>query len=195
MVLSVDLVETLHGRRSAPRLTEPVPSQDRLCDLVADAAEGPDHGSVRPWRLVLVSGESRSRLGAAFAERISPDDPQARARAAAKPLRAPLLVSIVFAPRELPSVPEWEQLAATACMVSNLMLLLHAQGWGSMWRTGLPCTSPDVRRLLGVGDDEQLLGWLYVGTPVPDSSQPPRPEHDWRKHVFSLGPDGIVSPL
>lgn len=194
MILSVDILQALRTRRSVPRLTGPAPSEEEICGLITDAAGGPDHGLVRPWRLVLVSGEARNKLGTAFAEQLNADDPHARSRAAAKPLRAPLLVSIIFVPQQVPNVPRWEQLAATVCLVSNLMLLLHAQGWGTMWRTGVPCTSATVQGILGVGHEEQLLGWLYVGTPVP-GSKPPRPEYDWREHVSILDHNGKVTPL
>jgi hypothetical protein len=63
-----------------------------------------------------------------------------------------------------PKVPEWEQLAATTGMVTTLSLLLHSHGWASIWRTGAAVHAPQVRKYLGVADEERLLGWLYVGT-------------------------------
>jgi len=36
-----------------------------------------------------------------------------------------------------------------------------------MWRTGASVETPAVRAFLGLAPTEQLLGWLYVGTPGP----------------------------
>ncbi|MGW2689788.1 nitroreductase family protein [Streptomyces sp. NPDC001414] len=150
-------------RRSAPRLTEPAPGRADLERLVKAAATAPDHGRLRPWRLVAMSGEERARLGDALAE--AADTPDQARRAAAKPLRAPLLLTIVHCPvPDHPKVPEWEQLAATTGMVTTLSLLLHSHGFASIWRTGPSAQAPQVRKYLGVDDGEQLLGWLYVGT-------------------------------
>lgn len=190
----MELTEAVRGRRSATRLTAPAPSDDEICALLTDAASGPDHGLLRPWRVVLIRGAARETLGAAFAAGLPADDEAGRARAAAKPLRAPLLVSTVFTPKDAPKVPAWEQLAAAVGVVHNLALLLHERGWGAMWRTGEPSRSQSVRSLLGVAAEEQLLGWLYIGTPVP-VRPPPRPEVDVRGRAFVLSMDGTVTPL
>jgi nitroreductase len=190
----MELTEAVRGRRSAIRLTDPGPSDDEICELLADAATGPDHGLLRPWRLVLVRGAAREALGAAFAADLPETDEPGRAHAVAKPLRAPLLVSIVVAPRNVPKVPAWEQLAATVTVVHNLALLLHGRGWGASWRTGPPSRSAGVRDLLGVAAGEQLLGWLYIGTPVAGSPAP-RPGFDVRERAFALSPDRTVIPL
>ncbi|HEX6499455.1 MAG TPA: nitroreductase [Micromonosporaceae bacterium] len=190
----MELIDAVRSRRSVGRLVDPAPSDEEILDLVTEAATGPDHGLLRPWRLITVRGDARRTLGEAFAADLPDDDAAGRERAAGKPLRAPLLLSIVLEPRENPKVPEWEQLAATAAMVHNLSLLLHAGGWGAMWRTGAPVRSPHVHKLLGLSAGEQLLGWLYVGTPR-DANLPPRPPFDPRDRIYALDPTGTVEPL
>ncbi|MFI6113268.1 nitroreductase [Kitasatospora sp. NPDC051164] len=157
------VLEAVLSRRSTPRLTEPAPGRHDLERLVQAAATAPDHGRLRPWRLIAVTGDERARLGDVLGEAAAAPE-QAR-RAAAKPLRAPLLLSIVHCPvSDHPKVPGWEQLAATTGMVTTLSLLLHSHGWASIWRTGAAIQAPQVRKYLGVIEGEQLLGWLYVGT-------------------------------
>lgn len=161
----MDVAHAVLTRRSATRLTSPGPTDEDLAHLVELAMTAPDHGRISPWRLVSVRGEARQLLGEAMAE-----DTCAGAvpeRTVAKALRAPLLLSIVFCPEDHPKIPEWEQLAATVCAVQTLILLLHERDWGCIWRTGVFVDSPQVRKTLGVADDERLLGWLYVGTPDP----------------------------
>ena len=101
----------------------------------------------------------------------------------------------MLTPRENPKVPHWEQLAATAVLVHNLQLLLHARGWGAMWRTGPPSRSTHVLNLLRLDPGELLLGWLYVGTADAAKPPPPRPKFDPGNRLFTLRPHGEVVPM
>lgn len=159
----MDVMTAVLSRRSEPRLSEPAPGDEEFLYLLQAAATAPDHGKLRPWRWILVRGEGRDTLGRAFADGITDNDPR-RDRAAAAAHRAPLLATLVFTPIAHRTVPEWEQLAATTTVTNSLMLLLHARGFGSMWRTGQQTQSQHVRRLLDLQPEERLLGWLYIGT-------------------------------
>jgi len=162
------VLEAVLSRRSATRLVEPAPDHKELVELIQAAATAPDHGRLRPWRLIAVEGSDRALLGEALRE--AAEQPEQARLAAGRPLRAPLLLSIVFCPEaDHPKVREWEQLAAVAAMVQTFLLLLHTRGWGAIWRTGAVVEAPQVLKHLGVKEDERLLGWLYIGTP-PESS-------------------------
>jgi nitroreductase len=182
----MELTEVIRSRRSAAPVTDAAPTDEQLYDYLALAAHSPDHAGLRPWRLVPLRGSDRDRLGAAlvagFGDR--PGTPEA-VRTAAKALRAPLLLSVLACPVEHPKVPAWEQLAATAALVSTLQLVLFDAGWTAMWRTGPAVELPEVRRLIGVGATEQLLGWLYVGGRVP-AGPDNRPDPDVRGKISRL---------
>ncbi|MBG0854627.1 nitroreductase [Streptomyces spinoverrucosus] len=167
----MDVMTAVLSRRSEHHLVEPAPTDDEFAYLLRAAATAPDHGRLRPWRWILVRGEGRAALGRCFADDSSAPALQ-RARTEAKTRRAPLLATLVFTPVTDHRVPEWEQLAATSAMAGSLGLLLHARGFGSIWRTGRFTESPQAHRLLGLGPNERLLGWLYIGTPA--EPQPPR---------------------
>ncbi|MFE9424268.1 nitroreductase [Kitasatospora sp. NPDC006697] len=175
----------IRTRRSTIRLTEPAPGPDELLDLLATAATAPDHGQLRPWRVIAICGDARARLGEAAAEAAPTTD--LAERVAAKHLRAPLMLGLVFQPRDHPTIPRWEQLAATSAMATTLLLLLDARGWGGVWFGGPYPDAPQVRKHLGIGDDEQLLGYLYVGTPVPGEPPRPRATVDVRAKLTWLG--------
>ncbi|MFP8903113.1 nitroreductase family protein [Streptomyces atacamensis] len=178
-------VETaIRTRRSTIRLTEPAPSPDELLDLLAAAATAPDHGQLRPWRLIAIRGDARAGLGEAAAE-VAPTADLAE-RVAAKHLRAPLMLAVVFQARKHPTIPRWEQLAATSAMATTLLLLLDTRGWGGVWFGGPYPDAPQVRKHLAIGDGEQLLGYLYVGTPVPGDGPRPRPAADVRSKLTWL---------
>ncbi|NEW77726.1 nitroreductase family protein [Streptomyces rhizosphaericus] len=171
----MDVTTAMLTRRSEHDLLDPAPDDNEFTYLLKVAAAAPDHGLLHPWRWVLVRGDDRDALGACFAEDVREER---RARAVAKVQRAPLLASLVFAPVRGHKVPQWEQLAATSAMTHALMLLLHSRGFGSIWRTGALVHSPQARRLLDLADGEELLGWLYIGTPDPSAPRRRRELYD-----------------
>ncbi|MFB7481154.1 nitroreductase [Streptomyces anulatus] len=185
-----DIEMAIRTRRSTIRLTAPAPGPDELLDLLSAAATAPDHGQLRPWRVIAISGDARARLGEAAAEAAPTAD--LAERILGKHLRAPLMLALVFQPREHPSIPRWEQLAATSAMTTTLLLLLDTRGWGGVWFGGPYPDAPQVRKHLGVGDNEQLLGYLYVGTPVPGEGTRTRATSDVRSKVTWLGGDATL---
>lgn len=166
--------ESMAARRSLSKVTAEAPSDEELVRLLAAAGRAADHATLHPWRVIALRGAARERLGHAFVEHAGLSG-EAAEKLATKPLRASLLLAVVV--RIVPSekVDEWEQEAAAAGVAHYLSLLLDEAGWGVMWRSGRHTRSEPVARMHGLGDDERLLGWLYVGG-VPESGKPARHE-------------------
>ncbi|MEV6569250.1 nitroreductase family protein [Streptomyces kronopolitis] len=162
-------------RRSSHRLDEPAPADEEFTYLLGGAATAPDHGGLRPWRWVLLRGDGREALGDCLAAEVPPHQ-QDRVRR--KMLRSPLKAVLVFVPRLDHRVQEWEQLAGTSSMVYAMMMLLHARGYGSIWRTGALCDSAGVHALLGLSPAERVLGSLDIGTPDAQARLARRPRED-----------------
>ena len=59
------VTDLLLWRRSlvAAKLTEPGPSPEELDVILRCATRVPDHGKLTPWRIQVVQGEARGRLG------------------------------------------------------------------------------------------------------------------------------------
>lgn len=135
--------------------------------------------------MIELRGDARHRLGDALAA-ASGATGTAAAKIAAKPLRAQLLLAIVECTRPSPKVAAWEQAATAAGVAHLLSLLLDEAGWGVMWRSGPLTRSAEVRRVHHLADNEQLLGWLYVGG-VPDGpNEAPKPHADPREMLSRL---------
>lgn len=150
-------LEAVRARRSWSKVTDAAPTRAELLTLVSAAGRVADHSSLRPWRLIELRGDDRVRLGEAIAVAQGDDKPST------KPLRAPLLIAVVASYRRSEKVPRWEQEAVASGVAHVLSLLLDEAGWGVIWRTGHYTRSAAVAAAHGLGDDEELLGWLYVG--------------------------------
>jgi nitroreductase len=165
----MDALDALCNRVSVGRLTEPGPSPAQLETLLRAADRAPDHKLLRPWRLILVSGESREALGELYAEALRHRDPAADAAALDKarrmPLRAPLVIAVVATPQEHPKVPVQEQIITAGCVAHGLVNAAFALGLGAVWRSGEFSYDPWVLQGLGLTSNEQLVGYIYLGTP------------------------------
>lgn len=166
----MDALELLHGRVSIPVLGEPGPTAEQMDAMVRAALRAPDHAVLRPWRFIEISGEGRERFGEALLRaklQSEPDlaEPQ-QIKMRSKALRAPTIIVVVATLTEHYKVPEVEQLISAGCAANNMILAAHALGLGAMWRTGASAYNAQLMRDMGLGEDEQIVGFLYVGTPA-----------------------------
>ena len=166
----MNAIELLLERVSRPVLEDPPPTNEQLDIMFRAALRAPDHAHLRPWRFLTVSGDGRYALGELLAQvaRIDKPDlaPDAVERCQGLPLRAPMVILAICKTRGHAKVPRIEQQMSLAAAVENLLLATHAQGLGAIWRTGTLCYHPELAKGLRLADNEQLLGFIYVGTPA-----------------------------
>lgn len=180
-----DLLELIRSRVSTSKLGAPAPGPAQIQQALACAQRAPDHGRLRPWRFFVLEGDGLQQLGLQFeqaAREQNPglDDAQAE-RLRNMPLRAPMVIVVGSKIVSGHKVPVLEQHVATGCAVQNLQLALHALGFACMWRTGEMASDPRVKARFGLGGEDQILGFLYVGTAL----EAPRPvEADGQVRVF-----------
>ena len=173
----MEALDLLLTRVSVTRLTDPAPTPAQLDVMFRAALRAPDHGQLRPWRFLTVQGEARDRLGQLMAESLRVRSPEASEDALLKarkmPLRAPLLVVVIARVQPHPKVPGSEQVLAVSCAAHGLLLAAHDQGLGAVWRTGDFAYDSYLTKALGLTGDEQILGFIYVGTPEGTLRTPP----------------------
>lgn len=168
--MTTPVVQQLLNRASMPRLDQPAPTADELEQVLRAGLLAPDHAYLRPTRLHQVSGDGLARLGECFAAAVRQDNPQASPaaleKARTRPLRAPLILVAGCRPVAHEKVPVVEQLASTAACVSLMQTALDGLGYASMWRTGAMAYHPHVKAAFGLGQEDHLVAFLYVGTAV-----------------------------
>ncbi|MEP0203063.1 MAG: nitroreductase [Halioglobus sp.] len=165
---TLDLLTLLQSRNSSPKLTTPAPTARELEEMVNAALRSPDHAWLRPTRFIVIEGEQREALGRLFETSLlgrNPDaDENARAKALGSPLRAPLMVVVTVQLTEHPKVPHSEQRLSAGCSAYGLLLAAEALGYAGIWRTGDNAFDPEVASGLGLGADQEIVGFIYLGT-------------------------------
>ena len=85
-------------------------------------------------------------------------------RALQLPHRAPMVIIAINKYVEHDKVPKEEQIAATACAVQAMQMAALVQGFAGIWRTGSYAQCPHVKQALGMSADDELVGFLYLGS-------------------------------
>ena len=172
------VIKAILDRKSQPRLRLPAPTPEALEAALACALRAPDHALQRPWRYLVIQGEGLQALGEVFAAAVAdPEQPISGdpERMRQLPLRAPMILVPVTCHRHHPKVPPLEEHMSTAAGVAYLLLALESQGYGAMWRTGELAEHPRVASALGLADNEQVAGFIYVGTVLAEKPAISRP--------------------
>ncbi len=175
----MDAMELLLGRELAMKLQGPGPDQAALDAIFSSAVRAPDHGRLRPWRFVVIPEDKRARFGDVMAQSLQRREPAASAdmlqRERDKALRAPVIVVVAARLHKNHKIPEVEQMASAAAATQNVILAANAQGFGAMWKTGAPAYDADVKHALGLTAEDDIVGFVYLGTQVGGGSPAARP--------------------
>lgn len=175
-------LEFLLNRRSCHQLTAPGPSDEELALMLRVALRTPDFGQLHPYRFLAARGDGLARLGQAMQRAaIAAGKPEKIiARAPGMPLRAPLVIVVVATPRLDKIVPEFDQILCAACTVLMLQMAARSLGYGGVWRSGWMMVDQGFHRELGLFEREQIVGFLYLGTPAAaDEEAPPADPFDY----------------
>ena len=173
---SEEMIGWIKSRRSMGNLDEPAPTRAQIEIAIECAATAPDHKKLRPWRFIVTEGDARHELGRALVEAAQAKAVQDGEKLSEKtikkthtmPLRAPLIITVVTQMQAHKKVPPFEQMLSAGAAVQNLILALKAQGFSTVWRTGLLCNEPAVKAYFDVGPDDYVTAFVYTGTSPKD---------------------------
>lgn len=165
------LIGWINSRRSMGNLDAPAPTRPQIEAAIECAATAPDHKKLKPWRFIVTQGEARHQLGQALlkaAQEIAASEGEVLSEKDIKktqsmPLRAPLIITVVTKIQAHKKVPPFEQMLSAGAAVQNLILALKAQGFSTLWRTGLLCNEPAVKAYFDVGPDDYVTAFVYTG--------------------------------
>ena len=173
----MDALTALQTRTAAPRLVAPAPNVAEMQEVLKAGLRAPDHGMLRPWRFLIVEGqEALAKLGELFVAARAPDSEEQKAKLRDAPLRAPMVIIAVATIGSTDKIPAVEQIMSAGAAVQNMSVALHALGYGSIWRTGGVCYDERVNLALGLAATDQIVAYLYVGTPT--FKERPVPQHN-----------------
>ena len=138
-----------------------------IAALLELADWAPTHGYTEPWRFVVY--ETPSEFCLAHANLYKENTPAAEFNEGTfnnlsqQGDKASHVIIAVMKRGNLPKIPAFEEMAATSCAVQNLLLGATALDMATYWGTGGMALKQPMKDFLGLGDDDQVIGILYLG--------------------------------
>ena len=148
--------------------------------MLQSAVRVPDHGKRIPFRFLRIAGDARHVLGGILAARSRAREPDASDSVVEKDRQrfsfAPVIVAVIAAQGPDEKIPAQERLLTSGCVCFALLQAAQAMGYGAQWLTGWAAYDPEIRRVLGVREDEVVAGFIHIGTALIDAPERERPD-------------------
>lgn len=169
----MNVLKAIHKRRSIGKVKDIPVEKEKIEQLLEAATWAPNHYKTEPWRFFVLTGEGRVPLGRVLADiakenMIDPtteENQRTLMKQEKNPLRAPVIIVVAVVPSDNPKVIKLEEVGAVNAAIQNLLLAAHELGLGAIWRTGKPAYHPKMKELFGLQENDEILGFIYVGYP------------------------------
>lgn len=159
-----DLIKKRRAIFPEQYIDKPIAKTD--IEKILEAANwAPTHRKTEPWRFKVLQGNSKEALGTFLAIKYQETEPRPKKIKIKKLLEKPSISNVVIAicmqrdPKE--SVPEWEEIAATAMAVQNMWLCCTELGIGCYWSS--PGLIKYMDEFFELNEGERCLGFFYMG--------------------------------
>ena len=137
-------------------------------EILVNATWAPNHGRAEPWQFTVFTGEGLKKL-AAFQSELYKQEAGEQFKEATyiklqtQPLKASHIIAIGMKRTTTKNIPEIEDVEAVACAVQNIYLSVAAYGLGGYWTTGGLTYNEKSKSFFGLGEQDKLLGFFYLG--------------------------------
>ena len=178
------VIEFLSSRRSVTAKTMPVGKVDpsHLDRILTAGIRVPDHGALKPWKLVVITGEARARLDreVIHAEFIAenPDvKPEVEAVETSRLQRADVVIAVLSTPVEHPKINVWEMQLSAGAVCTTLLYAAQSFDYAAQWLTEWYAYSDRMLTALGgrPGTD-RIAGFIYIGEKIKPPIERTRPD-------------------
>lgn len=147
--------------------------------IIANATWAPSHGNIQPWKFVVFTGEGLQKLSQFQSELYKESSGEKFKEATfenlkANPLKASHVIALCLKRDPNKKFPEVEEIAAVSTAVQNIYLTVTAYGLGGYWTTGGVTYNDKAKPFFGLGDDDRLMGFFYLGQVAVPSPEPKR---------------------
>jgi len=161
------IIDTIRSRRSVmPAQYNEVPITKTQIEQLLEAANwAPTHKKTEPWRFKVFHGDSQKELANFLSKKYKSTTTKFSEfkynKIKEKPVMAAAVIAICMQRDPKESLPEWEEIAATAMAVQNMWLVATDLGIGSYWSS--PSLIQYFGEFINLKEGERCLGFFYLG--------------------------------
>lgn len=140
-------------------------TKNQILQVLEAANWAPTHKRTEPWRFKVLQEESLVQLGHFLAEKYKTttdnySDFQYN-KLKENPTKASCIIAICMQRDPKESLPEWEEVAATAMAVQNMWLVCTEMNIGAYWSS--PGLIKHMHEFFDFAQGETCLGFFYMG--------------------------------
>ncbi len=136
--------------------------------ILTNATWAPNHGNSEPWFFTVFSGHGLQTFADLQSDLYKKEAGENFVEAKylklqQQPLFASHVIAICMKRTTTKRIPEIEDIEAVACAVQNIYLSVTAYGLGGYWTTGGITYLENAKYLFGMGAEDKLMGFFYIG--------------------------------
>lgn len=173
-----EILKAIHSRRTVNQnsFTQEEVSKEDILSILEAANAAPTHKRTQPWRFVVFQKDGLNRLGTELSriyKQITPAEKYnetTEANMGKKATQSNVAIAIIV--NYTGGLPDWEELAATACAVQNMWLAAHSLQIGGYWAS--PGLINHLGPFLGLEENQQCVGIFYMGHHNAEAREPVR---------------------
>ena len=167
----MNVTEAIRSRRNIkPELFNgKIISEEDIQALLELANWAPNHGRTEPWRFFVFDKSALPEFAAVqedvyrnFIPREKFNEEKAQ-KFGQRTEKVSHVIVIASARGNNPNIPVIEEIQATAIAVQNMWLGATEKGIAMYWGSGGPTYLPEFKEPFGLGEEDQILGFLYLG--------------------------------
>lgn len=141
----------------------------------------PDHGALKPWRIVIIQGVKRKYLDEQI---LLKEFKKSNKEATKKALliegkrfqRAHTIIAVLSSPVFHKKIPEWEQSLSAGAVCVNLLYAAQGLGYAAQWLTEWYAYNKNLIKAIGGNvSKEKVAGFIYIGKKVLQPKERTRP--------------------
>ena len=201
--IRMDLFDAIRGRKSIRRFEQtPVPDED-IKKILDAGSLAPSANNTQPWRFIVVKNRFvLKQMADAVRQMIDRMIPYAEIEKQSQRLaaykstyytffeNAPVVITVLmeghdagtdrllakmgYSPEDIKRLRPLPGLQSVAAAIENMLLAIHALGYGSCWMTGPIVAQEAFELLLGFGKEMSIVALLPLGRPSENPSARPR---------------------
>ena len=204
MAQNHQVIEFLQTRRSVTAKTMARGRVDptHLDQILTAGIRVPDHGALKPWRLVVIAGEARRRLDeTVILAEFEAANPEARPEVTAieqgRLQRADVVIAVLSSPVEHPSINEWEMHLSAGAVCTTLLYAAQSFGYAAQWLTEWYAYNDRTGRAWRQAGLDRIAGFIYIGEKIKNPMERTRPDPGafclWPNNSVRSFPAGFIS--
>jgi nitroreductase len=194
----MDIMEVIRSRRSIRVFNDRIPPKEIIQECLEAATWAPNPTNQQPWEFLVVTGDSLKKISETvikiFPQRMKEVDPYKGIPKSCEERKNETFEKIVSAAKEegidikdlfqknlafygapvavLFVTYKLEQSLyrhATAAALQNFLLAAHASGLGTCWLSSVVACQEEIKPLLKIPDEKEILDGVALGYPELDS--------------------------